>query len=93
MASKRSQSTGSSGFNPWDTGSVAYQRLILTGMALLGIGILLAIIGAVTSVMMLSKIAIAFLALGVVVHLMGQWTRFRQALRDRKARGGQPKKK
>ncbi len=79
------------GYNPWETGSTVYRRALLSGMAVLGLGILLAIIGAIAQVMVISWIALGIIGLGLVIHLFAQWTRFRQAQRDRDQRGGVPR--
>lgn len=78
------------GYNPWETGSTVYRRALLSGMAVLGLGILLAIIGAIAQVMVISWIALGVIWLGLVIHLFAQWTRFRQAQRDRDQRGEYP---
>lgn len=75
-------STSPSGFrNPWDTGSRLYRRLLMTGMSAIGIGVLLAVIGAVSSVMLISWTAIGLIGVGVVVHVFAQVIRFRDARR------------
>lgn len=91
--SHRSTTKGSTsaGFNPWDSGSPVYRRTLLTGMAVIGVGIVLAILGAITQVMTVSYIALAVIVLGLGVHLCAQWSRFRQASRERRERGGGPR--
>lgn len=87
---QRPQSTGMAGM--WDNGSNLYRRLVLTGSALFLVGIVLAVVGAMTSRLPVSWTALAILGVGVLCHLTAQTVRFRDAARNRAAqdasRGG-----
>ncbi|WBL20523.1 hypothetical protein [Citricoccus sp. NR2] len=71
---------------PWDTGSQTYRRLLLTGMALIGVGVLLAIVGAVAQMLPVSWVALSLIGAGLVVHVCAQVIRFRDARRRERAR-------
>lgn len=80
---QRPQSTGMAGL--WDNGSTLYRRLVLTGSGLFFVGIVLAIVGAVTERLPVSWTALAILGAGVLCHLTAQTVRFRDAARNRAA--------
>ncbi|MGJ5589924.1 hypothetical protein ACSBQY_01690 [Micrococcus lylae] len=80
----RPQSTGMAGM--WDNGSHLYRRLVLTGSGLFLVGIVLAVVGALTERLPLSWTALAILGAGVLCHLTAQTVRFRDAARNRAAR-------
>ncbi|MGO1181776.1 MAG: hypothetical protein ACTHZ5_06175 [Micrococcaceae bacterium] len=71
---------------PWDTGSHLYRRLLLTGMSLIGVGIVLAIIGALAQMLPVSWLALSLIGAGLVVHICAQVIRFRDARRRERAR-------
>ena len=81
--------------NPWDLGSPLYRKLVISAMALIGVGILLSVIGASAHVKWLIWAAIAVIATGLLTHLAGLLVRFRDA-RARQAaanpRGNPPAK-
>lgn len=81
---QRPQSSGMAGM--WDDGSPLYRRLLLTGSGLFFVGIVLAIVGAVTERLPVSWAALAVLGVGVLCHLTAQTVRFRDAARHRAAR-------
>lgn len=71
--------------NPFSTGSRTYQRVLITGMVILGIGFLFAIIGGLTSTRALSLMAIWIMGAGLVTHIIAQIIRYagrRQELRE-----------
>jgi hypothetical protein len=80
---QRPQSTGMAGM--WDNGSYLYRRLVLTGSGLFLVGIVLAVVGAMTSRLPVSWTALGILGLGVLCHLTAQTVRFRDAARNRAA--------
>lgn len=71
---------------PWDTGSHLYRRLLLTGMSLIGVGIVLAIVGASAQMLPVSWAALSLIGAGLVVHVCAQVIRFRDARRRERAR-------
>lgn len=79
----RPPSSGLAGM--WDNGSNLYRRLVLTGSGLFLVGIVLAIVGALTVRLPLSWTALAILGVGVLCHLTAQTVRFRDAARNRAA--------
>jgi len=72
----------------WDNGSNLYRRLVLTGSGLFLVGIVLAIVGAVSERLPVSWIALGILGFGVLCHLTAQTVRFRDAARNRAAQDG-----
>lgn len=71
--------------NPFTTGSRTYQRVLITGMVILGIGFLCAIVGGLTSTRALSLIAVWVMGAGLVTHVIAQTIRYagrRKELRE-----------
>ena len=71
--------------NPFTTGSRTYQRVLITGMVILGIGFLFAIIGGLTSTRALSFMAVWIMGAGLVTHVIAQMIRYagrRRELRE-----------
>ena len=71
--------------NPFSTGSRLYQRVLITGMVILGIGFLAAIVGGVTSTRALSMMAVWIMGAGLVTHVIAQTIRYagrRRELRE-----------
>lgn len=58
--------------NPYSTGSRTYQRVLIAGMIILGIGFITAVIGGVTSTQQLSIVAAVIIGAGLVTHLVAQ---------------------
>ncbi|WP_028279613.1 hypothetical protein [Arthrobacter sp. H5] len=71
---------------PWDTGSPLYRKLVLSALVLTGVGILLAIAGALTSMDTLVFTAIPIIVAGMVTHIAGLVVRGRDAKRRHQAR-------
>ncbi len=80
--------------NPFSTGSRTYQRVLVTGMIILGIGFITAIVGGISSTRALSMAAVWIMGAGLVTHIIAQTIRYygrRQELKanleaDRKRR-------
>lgn len=80
--------------NPFSTGSRTYQRVLVTGMIILGIGFITAIVGGISSTRALSMAAVWIMGAGLVTHVIAQTIRYygrRQELKanleaDRKRR-------
>ncbi len=71
--------------NPFSTGSRTYQRVLIAGMVILGIGFLCAIIGGLTSTRTLSLMAVWIMGAGLITHVIAQTIRYagrRQELRE-----------
>lgn len=71
--------------NPFSTGSRLYQRVLITGMVILGIGFLAAIVGGITSTRALSMMAVWIMGAGLVTHVIAQTIRYagrRRELRE-----------
>ena len=71
--------------NPFTTGSRTYQRVLITGMVILGIGFLCAIVGGLTSTRTLSLIAVWVMGAGLITHVIAQMIRYagrRKELRE-----------
>ncbi|NLZ98435.1 MAG: hypothetical protein GX920_06400 [Micrococcus sp.] len=71
--------------NPYSTGSRIYQRVLVAGMIILGIGFITAIIGGVTSTRQLSIVAAVIIGTGLVTHVVAQIIRMtgrRRELRE-----------
>lgn len=71
--------------NPYSTGSRIYQRVLVVGMIILGIGFVTAIIGGVTSTRQLSIVAAVIIGTGLVTHVVAQIIRMtgrRRELRE-----------
>ena len=80
--------------NPFSTGSRTYQRVLVAGMIILGIGFITAIVGGLTSTRALSLAAVWIMGAGLITHIIAQTIRYygrRQELKanleaDRKRR-------
>ncbi|WP_156832116.1 hypothetical protein [Yaniella halotolerans] len=71
--------------NPYSTGSRTYQRVLIAGMIILGIGFITAIVGGVTSTRQLSIVAAVIIGTGLVTHVVAQVIRMtgrRRELRE-----------
>ncbi|HEY4576868.1 MAG TPA: hypothetical protein VIG67_03325 [Yaniella sp.] len=71
--------------NPFSTGSRTYQRVLIAGMIILGIGFITAIVGGLTSTRALSMMAVWIMGAGLVTHIIAQIIRYagrRQELRE-----------
>jgi len=71
--------------NPFTTGTRTYQRVLITGMVILGIGFLFAIIGGLTSTRALSFMAVWIMGAGLITHIIAQTIRYagrRRELRE-----------
>lgn len=71
--------------NPYSTGSRTYQRVLIAGMIILGIGFITAIVGGVTSTRQLSIVAAVIIGTGLVTHVVAQIIRMtgrRRELRE-----------
>lgn len=71
--------------NPFTTGTHTYQRVLITGMVILGIGFLFAIIGGLTSTRALSFMAVWIMGAGLITHIIAQTIRYagrRRELRE-----------
>lgn len=73
----------------WDTASTATKATLLSALGLMGIGILLALLGASTGNRPLMFVAIGLMAAGIVTHLIGWGVRLAESRRRlREARRG-----
>lgn len=71
--------------NPYSTGTRTYQRVLIAGMIILGIGFITAMVGAVTSTRQLSIVAAVIIGTGLVTHVVAQIIRMtgrRKELRE-----------
>jgi len=71
--------------NPFSTGSRTYQRVLITGMIILGIGFITALIGGITSTRALSLTAVWIMGAGLMTHIIAQVIRYhgrRQELKE-----------
>ena len=66
---------------PWDTGSPLYRRLVITALILTGVGIALAITGAMLQADPLVFAALPIIIAGMAAHLAGLVVRGRDARR------------
>lgn len=66
---------------PWDTGSPLYRKLIITALILTGVGILLAVAGAMLELDLLVYAAMPVIVVGLASHLAGLVVRGRDARR------------
>ncbi|WP_422933962.1 hypothetical protein [Sinomonas sp. P47F7] len=69
----------------WENASPLYKRVVLLGMALLGIGLILNITANLAHVMWLLYGSMAMIGLGLVTHLVGLGIRTRDARRRLRA--------
>src|SRR5699024_9813859 len=71
--------------NPFSTGSRLYQRVLITGMIILGTGFIIAVIGGITATRQVSIIAAVIIGIGLVTHVVAQLIRYaarRKELRE-----------
>lgn len=71
--------------NPFSSGSRIYQRVLIAGMIILGIGFITAIVGGLTSTRALSFIAVWIMGAGLATHIIAQTIRYagrRKELRE-----------
>lgn len=66
---------------PWDTGSPLYRKLVLSALILTGVGILLAVAGAMLQTDPLVYAAMPVIVAGLAAHLAGLVVRGRDARR------------
>jgi len=70
--------------NPFSTGSGTYQRVLITGMVILGIGFITAIVGGLTSTRALSLISLWIMGAGLITHVIAQIIRISGRRRELK---------
>ncbi|NWN87926.1 MAG: hypothetical protein HLX51_05200 [Micrococcaceae bacterium] len=71
--------------NPYSTGSRTYQRVLIAGMIILGIGFIFAIVGGLTSTRALSMTSLWIMGAGLITHVIAQIIRIsgrRRELRE-----------
>lgn len=74
---------------PWDNGSPLYRILVISAMALTGLGIIVAIIGANVRVQELMLLGMPIIGLGLAAHVAGLVVRARDMKRrQREQRAG-----
>lgn len=66
---------------PWDTGSPLYRKLVIAALILTGVGILLAVAGAMLEADPLVFAALPIIIAGLAAHLAGLVVRGRDARR------------
>lgn len=69
----------------WENASPLYKRVVLLGMALLGVGLILNITANLAHIMWLLYGSMAVIGLGLVTHLVGLGVRTRDARRRLRA--------
>ncbi|WP_211129051.1 hypothetical protein [Sinomonas albida] len=69
----------------WENASILYKRVVFSGMALLGVGILLSIVANLAHVTWLLWASMAIVGLGLVTHLVGLGIRTRDTRRRLRA--------
>ncbi|MCQ1985599.1 hypothetical protein [Arthrobacter sp. zg-Y844] len=62
---------------PWETGSPLYRKLVVSALALSGLGVLLVLLGAVLDNQVLMYIALPLIVVGLSTHLSGMVIRAR----------------
>lgn len=70
---------------PWDTGSDLYRKIVIAAMAVLGAGILSAIITIPMKTPALTWLTVGLLGLGVALHIVGLLVRLRDTHRRNRA--------
>ena len=65
----------------WETASPLYRKVVLSGMAFLGVGIVLSVIANLSHIMWLLYASMAIIGVGLVTHLVGLGIRARDARR------------
>ncbi|MHA7239967.1 hypothetical protein [Arthrobacter sp. TMS1-12-1] len=66
---------------PWETGSDLYRRLVVSALVTTGLGVLIAVIGAITNQTALVFTGIPVIVAGMVCHLAGLAVRSRDTRR------------
>ncbi|BBE23708.1 hypothetical protein MN0502_25910 [Arthrobacter sp. MN05-02] len=66
---------------PWETGSDLYRKLVVSALVTTAIGILVAVVGAVTDQSALVFTGIPVIVVGMVCHLAGMVVRSRDVRR------------
>lgn len=69
----------------WENASILYKRVVFSGMALLGVGIILSIVANLAHVTWLLWASMAIIGLGLVTHLVGLGIRTRDTRRRLRA--------
>ncbi len=70
---------------PWETGSDLYRKLVVSALVTTAVGILVAIVGAVTDNSALVLTGIPVIVVGMVCHLAGMVIRTRDMRRRMKS--------
>lgn len=65
----------------WETASPLYRKVVLSGMAFLGVGIVLSIVANLSHTMWLLYASMAIIGVGLLTHLVGLGIRARDARR------------
>ncbi|MCC9203855.1 hypothetical protein [Arthrobacter sp. zg-Y769] len=73
---------------PWETGSPLYRKLVVSALALSGLGVLLVLLGAVLDNQVLMYIALPLIVVGLSTHLSGMVVRARDTRRRIKGMEG-----
>ena len=68
--------------NPFSTGSRLYQRVLITGMIILGTGFIIAVIGGITASRQVSIIAAVIIGIGLVTHVVAQLIRYAERRKE-----------
>lgn len=72
---------------PWESGSDLYRKLVVSALVTTGLGILIAVVGAITDQRSLVLTGIPVIVAGMVCHLAGMVVRSRDTrrrLRDKR---------
>ncbi|MCC3290215.1 MULTISPECIES: hypothetical protein [unclassified Arthrobacter] len=73
---------------PWETGSPLYRKLVVSALALSGLGVLLVLLGAVLDNQVLMYTALPLIVVGLSTHLSGMVVRARDTRRRIKGMEG-----
>ncbi|GAB3531130.1 hypothetical protein GCM10027403_01040 [Arthrobacter tecti] len=73
---------------PWETGSPLYRKLVISALILTGVGILLAVAGAMLQSDVLVYVAMPIIVAGLAAHLAGLVVRGRDARRRHRPTNG-----
>ena len=65
----------------WETASPLYKKVVFSGMAFLGVGIVLSIVANLGHVTWLLWHSIAVIGVGIIVHMIGLGIRVRETKR------------
>jgi hypothetical protein len=65
----------------WEAASPLYRKVVLSGMAFLGVGIVLSIVANLGHIVWLLYASMAVIGFGLVTHLVGMGIRVRDAKR------------